>query len=383
MKLKRVAMWSLTLGVLTAASAAYAQQSVTLYGELDDAVAYFNNAGHAPVTELQVGDYTGNQWGLTGTEDLGRGTRATFKILNGFNVNTGKAAQGGREFGKSSWVGLESDSLGSIRLGRQYDTTVDLVQPFTSDRYSPAFSTPGDADNNDETFRVQNSVKYISPDYDGLRAELMYGLGGVAGSISSQETSSAGVSFTDGGLGMAAAYVYAKNDDPAGTGTADQTQNNSVTPLFGSTPFVGSRMISQVAVQYATGPFTANVRYSNAQWKPDVELAAFNRTEIYNTEDASIAYQLSKSVLVDLGYDFTRSSGGSSASYKTIAAATQYSLSRQTTLYAISAYSHAHGTTFSSNGESIVPAGGTIGDVAPSSSTPNQVALMLGITHKF
>ncbi len=381
--MKRLALSSTALSIFAAASAAQAQSSVTLFGELDDAVAYYNNVGHASLTELQVGDYTGNQWGLTGKEDLGGGLQAIFKLVNGFNVNTGKFSQGGREFGKSAWVGLGSDPDGSITLGRQYDVTVDLVQPITADGYSPAFSTPGDADNNDNSFRVQNAIKYASPTYGGVKYELMYGLGGVAGSISSQETSSAGVSLTRGALSLAAGYVYAKNDGPAGVGTADQTQNSAVTPLFGDDAFVGSRLISQAAAQYVVGPFIANVRYSNAQWKPYAAFAAFTRTETFNTGASSLAYQVTPSLLVDIGYDYTASSGASAATYQTVALGTQYSLSKRTTLYSVGAYSHAHGTTFSEDGNSIVAAGGTTGDLVPSSSTPTQLALMLGITTKF
>jgi predicted porin len=80
---------------------------------------------------------------------------------------------------------------------------------------------------------------------------------------------------------------------------------------------------------------------------------------------------------------YTRSSGASSATYNNVAAGAEYFLSKRTTLYAIGAYSHAHGTTFSQDGNSIVPAGGTIGDLASSSSTPNQVALIFGLTTKF
>jgi predicted porin len=381
--MKRLAISSLIAATLGAASTAQAQSSVTLYGMIDEAVAHYSNVGHASLVALQGGDYSGNQWGLKGTEDLGGGLKAIFNLQNGFNINTGTLSQGGREFGKMAWVGLASDSLGSIRLGRQYDPTVDLIQPLTPDRYSPAFSTPGDADNNDNSFRVDNSIKYTSPTYGGLQYELMYGLGGVAGNISSQETSSVAALYTHGGLSLAAGYVFAKNDGAAGLGTADQTQNNSVTPLFGNTPFVGSRLISQAAAQYVIGPFTANVRYSNARWKPYANYAAFNQTETFNIGGTSFAYQLSPAVLLNIGYNYTRSSGASSATYQTVATGTEYSLSVRTTLYAIGAYSHAHGTTFSEDGNSIIAAGGTVGDLESSSSSPNQLVLMLGITTKF
>ena len=381
--MRRLAISCFTLTMLSTASIAQAQSSVTLYGEIDNALAYYNNVGHASLVTMQGADLTTNQWGIKGKEDLGGGFQAIFNLENGFDINTGKLRQGGREFGKNAWVGLASTTLGTVTIGRQLDPTVDLVQPFTGDGYGPAFTTPGDADNNDNTFRVDNSIKYTSPTYGGLQYELMYGLGGVAGNISSQELSSAAVSYTNGGLGLAAGYIFAKNDGPGGLGTADQTQNNSVTPLFGSVAFVGSRMITHVAAQYAIGPFTANVRYSNAEWKPYAHFAAFNRTENFNTGATSLEYQVTPALVVNVGYTFTKSSGASSATYSTVAAGTEYFLSKRTTVYAIGGYSHAHGTTFSEDGNSVVAAGGSVGDLESSSSTPNQVAFILGITHKF
>ncbi|MDN7182619.1 porin [Caballeronia sp. SEWSISQ10-4 2] len=381
--MRRLAISCFTLTMLSTASIAQAQSSVTLYGEIDNALAYYNNVGHASLVTMQGADLTTNQWGIKGKEDLGGGFQAIFNLENGFDINTGKLRQGGREFGKNAWVGLSSTTLGTITIGRQLDPTVDLVQPFTADGYGPAFTTPGDADNNDNTFRVDNSIKYTSPTYGGLQYELMYGLGGVAGSVSSQETSSAAASYTYGGLGLAVGYIFAKNDGAGGVGTADQTQNNSVTPLFGGVAFVGSRMITHVAAQYVIGPFTANVRYSNAEWKPYGSFAAFNRTENFNTGATSLEYQVTPALVVNLGYTFTKSSGASSATYNTVAAGTEYSLSKRTTVYAIGGYSHAHGTTFSEDGNSVVAAGGSVGDLESSSSTPNQVALILGITHKF
>ncbi|CAE6724635.1 porin [Paraburkholderia aspalathi] len=381
--MRRLAISCFTLTMLSTASIAQAQSSVTLYGEIDDALAYYNNVGHASLVTMQGADLATNQWGIKGKEDLGGGFQAIFNLENGFDINTGKLRQGGREFGKNAWVGLSSTTLGTITIGRQLDPTVDLVQPFTADGYGPAFTTPGDADNNDNTFRVDNSIKYTSPTYGGLQYELMYGLGGVAGNISSQELSSAAASYTNGGLGLAVGYIFTKNDGPGGLGTADQTQNNSVTPLFGSVAFVGSRLITHVAAQYAIGLFTVNVRYSNAQWKPYTSFAAFNRTETFNTGATSLDYQVTSALAVNVGYTYTRSSGASSATYNTVAAGTEYSLSKRTTVYAIGGYSHAHGTTFSADGNSVVAAGGSVGDLESSSSTPNQVAFMMGITHKF
>lgn len=146
---------------------------------------------------------------------------------------------------------------------------------------------------------------------------------------------------------------------------------------------VGSRQIVQVAAQYVIGLLTANVCYSNAQYKPYVDFGAFKHTENFNIGGMSLGYQVTPAELLAIGYTYTRSSGDSSATYNSIAAGSEYSLSKHTILYATAGYSHASGTIFSSDGTMIVPAGGTVGDLTSSSSTPTQVALMIGVVHKF
>lgn len=371
------------LAISGVVSCANAQSSVTLYGTIDEALAYYNNTGTGSVLQMQNADLQASYWGLKGTEDLGGGLKALFDLESGFDINTGSLQNGGREFGRQSYVGLSSGTLGTVTLGRQVDPTIDLVQGITADGYGPAFTTPGDIDNNDGTVWIDNAIKYASPTYAGLQYALMYALGGVAGDTTSGQTYSAAALYNHGGFSLAAGYLFAKNEGADGAGTADLVQNNSVTPLYGSVAMAGSRQIMQIAAQYVTGPLTANVRYSNAQYKPYADYGAFNRTESFNIGGVSLGYQVTPAELLAIGYVYTRSSGASSATYNSVSAGSEYSLSKRTILYATAGYSHASGTSFSSDGSMIVPAGGTVGDLTSSSSTPNQVALMIGVVHKF
>ena len=111
--MRRLAISCFSLTMLSTASIAQAQSSVTLYGEIDDALAYYNNVGHASLVTMQGADLTTNQWGIKGKEDLGGGFQAIFNLENGFDINTGKLRQGGREFGKNAWVGLSSTTKSS------------------------------------------------------------------------------------------------------------------------------------------------------------------------------------------------------------------------------------------------------------------------------
>lgn len=171
---------SLVVAALTGvfATAAHAQSSVTLYGLIDAGITYTNNQhGHSNWQETS-GSVNGSRWGLRGSEDLGGGLKAIFTLENGFGINDGTLKQGGREFGRQAFVGLTSDQFGSVTLGRQYDSMVDYVGPLalTGTQYGGAqFAHPFDNDNLDNSFRVNNSVKYQSANYDGFKFGALYG----------------------------------------------------------------------------------------------------------------------------------------------------------------------------------------------------------------
>ena len=74
--------------VAVAAQSASAQSSVTLYGIVDTSIRYLTNADANNDSRLAmgVGPITGSRWGLKGSEDLGGGLSAIFRIENGFNL---------------------------------------------------------------------------------------------------------------------------------------------------------------------------------------------------------------------------------------------------------------------------------------------------------
>lgn len=382
MRISRYQTASVSVLAVIASTAVHAQSSVTLYGSLDEAAAYYNNAGGHSLVELQNGDNAATYWGLKGKEDLGGGLNAIFTLESSFDITNGRLS-GNRIFAHQATVGLSHDTYGTITMGRQFDPTIDLIQPITGDNFAgPAFTTPGDADNNDNSVWINNSIKYASPTYAGFQYELMYAFGGLAGNVSGGHSYGAAAAYSNGGLTLAAGYLFTKND-VNGNGAADLTQDNSVTPLFGATPMFGSRQIIQAAAQYVIGSLTANIRYSNAQYKPYTDYGAFNRTQTFNIGAAALQYQFTPAFSGALSYVYTRSTGASSARYNNFGANATYSLSKRTSLYADVGYSHASGTTFSEDGSTLVAAGGTVGDLMSSSSTRSQLVTIVGITHKF
>jgi predicted porin len=118
------------------ASAAFAQSSLTIYGNLDIAVDRFDRDGSLTVSPLsgaptaQTADQkltrltssisSVNALGFRGTEDLGGGWKGGFVLEGQFQVDTGaQSGQDSRMWGRQAFVSLTTPG-GEIRLGRQY-----------------------------------------------------------------------------------------------------------------------------------------------------------------------------------------------------------------------------------------------------------------------
>lgn len=120
---------------LLATIPAKAQSTVTLYGVIDEGIDYVNNSGGSSLVRMRDGTYDGvygSRFGLKGSEDLGGGLSAIFKLENGLSTENGQLLQGGLLFGRKAYVGLSHATYGTLTFGRQYDPVVDYVQPVTS-----------------------------------------------------------------------------------------------------------------------------------------------------------------------------------------------------------------------------------------------------------
>lgn len=389
--MKRTTFSMISLAALASAGAAHAQSSVTLYGTIDTSLTYVHNAqGDKNLWALgnsSAGNLSGTRWGIKGTEDLGAGLKAIFQLENGFDPSTGKLGQGSRLFGRQAYVGLTSDSLGSVTLGRQYDPLIDLVQGITEDNYfGSAFATAGDVDNYDNSFRVNNAVKYTSPVWSGLQFEAMYSFGGIAGSTGSEQSYSAAAAYNNGPIALAAGYFYAANS-PASAGPRSPTAGwNSTSdgtfdgPINSGYQTAHSLGIARVAGQYTLGQFTLGAAYSNSQYRRD-SASVFASNEKYNTGQGFVNYQATKALLVGLGYSYTKSSGDTSAKYHQVSLGADYSLSKRTDVYVTAAYQHASGETGNGTGGTMA-AQASIGSYGYA-GTSTQEMVNLGLRHKF
>ncbi|MGF6903449.1 porin [Paraburkholderia sp. GAS348] len=215
---------------LAASPDVQAQSAVTLQGVIDGGVTYVNNLHGGATALFDSGILSPDTLSLKGSEDLGGGNKALFELTSQFDLGSGATIPGaGQIFNRTAFVGLANDRMGSLTFGNQYDF---MFETLSLGRYDGAllfgglydfrqgpFSALGVPDNPTGSFdfdrmagatRVPNAVKYHSPEIAGLTFGALYGFGGVPGSFSSDSTMSFGLNYTNGPLGLGAAYVDVK-----------------------------------------------------------------------------------------------------------------------------------------------------------------------------
>lgn len=376
--------------LLTALAAAsypvFAQNAVTLYGVIDEGFDYTNNVTGSKVYELQSGYLQGSRWGLKGSEDLGGGMAAVFQIESGFNVNNGKLGQGQLAFGRQAYVGISDSRFGTVTLGRQYDSLVDYLAQTTANGNWAGylFAHPYDNDNTDNTFRVNNTIKYTSPSLSGLQFGGTYSFSNDTNFANNRQYS-VGAQYTTGGLLLAAAYLQANNP----SSTASGAINNG-----GDENFVAKRWrVYGAGLNYTFAAATLGLSYTHTDVTEPLSSgyvgaitptggATLSALKFDNFE-VNAKYQLTPAVSAGAMYTYTKASfdatsGKLSPVYHSAGLMVDYALSKRTDVYMQGAYQHVGGDKT-----------GTVLDVAyvpgaaAVSSTTNQFVVRAAIRHKF
>jgi len=373
------------------ASPAFAQSSVTLYGAVDDAIAYVNNQKGSSNVYLRQGNLYASKWGLRGNEDIGGGTSVIFDLQNGFDPNTGALSSASQIFNRQAYVGVQNPLYGTFTMGRQYTPYYLFVGPLASSNWltGATGAHPGDIDGLDTTIRINNSVTYNTPNWNGLQASGMYAFGGIAGSIGKGQTISAALRYATGPVSLAAGYL--RLDNAQETSGFDSASTGSFGTSSLNTGYVSAKALQHIAAaaDYTIGNLMMGVTYSNVQYIAGGR-SIFHDTAIFNTYAALATYRFTPAFDVAGAFSYTLASQAngitSAARYQQYSLKEAYHLSKRTTLYAVQAYQHASGQTLGASGAGdIVDATPAVGDSQNStpSSTNGQFVGMLGIAVTF
>ncbi|MDE1011604.1 MAG: porin [Paraburkholderia fungorum] len=198
------------------AQSTFAQSSVTLYGLVDTSVRYLTNANSNNDSQVSMGEgvETPSRFGLKGTEDLGGGTSAVFKLENQFQLWSGKLDNSNNTlFQRNAYVGLSNNQYGTLTFGRQQTPFFDVM----GNTYDPL--TVGDFWQDSWIYNpvgrylfTNSSAKYTGQ-FGGLQVEGMYGFGGVPGSTGQNSMYGFTASYA---LGPLSADVGFQQNDNAG-----------------------------------------------------------------------------------------------------------------------------------------------------------------------
>ena len=236
----------IALAVASAISAPVAMADApTVYGIANMAIQMDKSADFGTSV-----DSVASRLGIKGSEDLGNGLKAVYKMEFGLNMDGGSANAGLSS--RNQYVGL-AGGFGTILLGT-HDTPLKMSQP--SDLFNDGLADNGKVVNvlaSGGEVRADNVIAYVSPSFSGVKV--------VAATIAGNST--------DGATGAEAGTA----------GDESQIANAySIAAMYGSTKkglylaaaYNGGDMFTdaeemRLSAQYKTGGLVANAMYETQE----------------------------------------------------------------------------------------------------------------------
>eukprot|EP01030_Chromulinospumella_sphaerica_P011292 gene11292-11095_t len=179
------------------------KSSVTLSGRVDLGLQHApNDLSKGTDNVSGVNESSNGRLNIAGREQISGDLTAFFMMEARFNADTGAQSDATTFFKDKSWMGLESKSLGEIRMGRlhspQYGiSTAGRYEAFSGDSYASMGSRGALSAN-----QWNNSIAYTTPTFNGFNAGVIW----QAGEKLVANGSGVFVSYNQGPLSMAASY---------------------------------------------------------------------------------------------------------------------------------------------------------------------------------
>ncbi len=220
--------------LLSAPLAALGQSNVSIYGLMDMSAGQFQSAGATKVWRADSGNMTTSFIGFKGSEDLGGGVSAVFRIEHFLRLDQGAAGRfnGDAFWARNAFVGLQG-AFGTTTLGRNttplFVSTLIFNAIGDSFGFSPSIRqlfTPstGLAFFGDTGWN--NSILYSSPSLGGATFNLAGNLGEGAGGAIGRNIGG-NLLYFGGPIAATAAFQQVRNGafgTPAGWNSQDTFQ---------------------------------------------------------------------------------------------------------------------------------------------------------------
>lgn len=309
--------------------------------------ALINKTASAIAPSRQTGFFNGAlqgpRLGIKGDYDLGPGLNAFFTLEEGVDLTSGRAnnnaaavasnggvatttssggSRNGQLFNRLAIVGLSSDRLGTVALGRNYAPIYDVVSKYDPVQFAQLFSplgfsaTYGGGGGVSEDALIQNSIKY-SHKIGSFNFGAISNYRGAAGDSTAKTGYGFNVGYAHDRLGIQAAYqafVDALN------GSAGALPNTIKVSAYDTRAFV-------VALRYKiSDEASLKTGYESYTLSAPSDPIALSNTNYYGqivnavTGNRTIAPRTTNILFIGGGYNFTE---------KLSAAAGLYSISMQ------------------------------------------------------
>lgn len=339
------------MAVLGAFAGSAFAATVTLDGNVDAGFNYQYQKIDGQASTHQFTQYSGgygaNKIKLTGSEDLGNGLTAGFRLENGFAIDAGTLGQGGRLFGRQATAFLRGD-FGEIAAGRMGALSSGSGGYTMTYDYGLAFGSGwSDTLGNSSLFflgdrgRMDNTFVYVTPQFGGLKLSAQYSFK-TAGQEDAQESKNKryiglGALYQAGPLTATLVVDTIKNDS-----TASNTED-AFGVSFDTSYDLGVAKISAMAVYGQNENMLAGYSYAGIYGKDDDKVTKNEGLKGYGLGLGVTAPVTGGTVYAQVNYTSAESEVDvDSTSYEMdrwgLAAAYVYKLSKRTSLYVLGGY---------------------------------------------
>jgi len=328
---------------MTAAASATAQSSVTLYGIVDNGIAYETGMPKGHVFGAESGGWAQSRFGLKGAEDIGGGTQAIFHLESRLNTVNGSFANGSFFEGQAT-VGLHNDTRGQVKLGNMGSAEISQysgdVDPQQTEKYAIGTLVRGRIFS-----QAGNGIEYLSPLVGGFTVQGQYDLtnstkwnSGSPGSAPGQLGTSSGLGSAQGRTdGIKLSYqtgslfwqaTYDEVRDPNGQFSNVYLASRSI--LTGGTYAIGP-VVAFIGYQHLSAPDASNAGYYGTATPSTLPAGTSLPTAVNHEWLGAIWHTTTALSVTGAVYHANANRGNGNATLYTLG--TNYSLSKRTLLY--------------------------------------------------
>jgi predicted porin len=337
--------------VVSAFAAPAMAQNVSVYGVMDTGIQAFDTGASANsnVTRAADGALATSRLGFKGTEDLGGGMKASFKLEA--RLNPSAASNGGALFNRGANISL-SGGFGAVTLGYNDTTSGQDIDSTVSQAGNlglrPTLLVAGFTGSGEIGGDVAQVVRYTTPTISGFTAEVGYTLN------SSSAGTDAGTSTTD---------LYLKYVNGPVTAAVSSAKTDAATAAA-ETDF------RAVGVAYNAGFATFGFTTSSA------DTAATNAGRI-KTSVLSAAMPLGNGLTGHAVFANAKHAGNGTAKGSGYTVAVTKALSKRTKLYG------AYSSSEADAGAQFAMAGSTATNATGYAAGQDSSAVTIGVSHSF